>query len=87
MNARIPTRPSTALLATPGRGVRGASLVAPASWMGADVLLLLAAASLSLSVFELATWLTSASLTTLVFFVACVPLALLFTAVLCRRAR
>ena len=87
MNSRTPTRQSTGLPALAGRTARGASLAVPASGLGADVLLLLAAAFLALSVFELATWLTSASFTTLVFSVACVPLALLFTAVICEHAR
>jgi hypothetical protein len=78
MSSRTRARPSTELLALPA---------APARWLGTDVLLLTAAAILALSVFELATWLTSAPLTTLICSLACVPLALLFTAVICERRR
>lgn len=56
------------------------------SFLGPDALLLLAAASLALCVFELAAWLASAPLATLVFSVALVPLALFFTALVSRRA-
>lgn len=55
------------------------------SFLGPDVLLLFTAASLALCVFELAGWLADAPLTTLVFSVALVPLALFLTAIVSGR--
>jgi hypothetical protein len=63
------------------RTARSRALAMSSSLPGADVLLLLAAVSLALCVFELAAWLASAPLTTLVYSVAFVPLALFVTAV------
>jgi hypothetical protein len=63
------------------RTARSHLLALSSSLPGADVLLLLAAASLALCVFELAAWLASAPLTTLIYSVALVPLALFVTAV------
>jgi hypothetical protein len=76
--ALIPRRGSPAL---GRRTVRSRVLAAPSSLPGADVLLLLAAVSLAVCVFELAAWLASAPLTTLIYSVALVPLALFVTAV------
>ena len=56
-------------------------------FLGADVLLLFATASLALCVFELAGWLASAPLATLVLSVALVPLALFFIAIVAGRDR
>lgn len=64
------------------RFARSASPWSSASWPGSDALLLMAATLLPLSLFELAIWLASVPLTTLVCCVACVLLALLFTAAL-----
>jgi len=66
------------------RSTRRAALTT-LTFIGPDVLLLLAAASLALCVFELAGWLASAPLATLVFSVALVPLALFFTAIVSGR--
>jgi hypothetical protein len=66
------------------RTPRRAALHSP-SFLGSDVLLLFAAASVALCVFELAGWLASAPLATLVFSVALVPLALFFTAIVSGR--
>jgi hypothetical protein len=52
---------------------------------GSDALLLLAAAVVALSVFQLAAWLAAAELRTLVYSVAAVPLALFITAVVSGR--
>ena len=51
----------------------------------ADTVVLFIAASLALCVFELAGWLADAPLTTLVFSVALVPLALFLTALVSGR--
>jgi hypothetical protein len=68
--------------AAPGqRTARSRVLAVSSSLPGADVFLVLAAASLAVCVFELAAWLASAPLTTLIYSVAFVPLALLVTAV------
>ena len=52
---------------------------------GSDALLLLAAAFIALSVFQLAAWLAAAELTTLVYSVVIVPLALFVTAIVSER--
>ena len=87
MDSRTLTRQRSALLALPGRRARGASLAAPVRWLGTDVLLLLSAAFLALSVFELAAWLAAAPLTTLIYSVALVPVALFLTSVVSARQR
>jgi hypothetical protein len=66
------------------RAARRLTLGSP-SFLGPDVLLLLAAASLALCVFEVAGWLASAPLATLVFSVSLVPLALFLTAIVSGR--
>lgn len=52
---------------------------------GSDALLLLTAALAALSVFELAAWLATAELSTLIYSVVLVPLALFITAIVSDR--
>ena len=87
MNSRIPARRHVALSALPRRGARSTSLGAAAYLPGFDVLLVFAAAFLALSVFELAAWLAAAPLTTLIYSVALVPVALFLTSVVSARQR
>ncbi len=86
MNSRIPARRNVELTAPPRRGARSTSLGA-AHLPGSDVLLIFAAAFLALSVFELAAWLAAAPLTTLIYSVALVPVALFLTSVISARQR
>ncbi len=52
---------------------------------GSDALLLLTAALAALSVFELAAWLAAAELSTLIYSVVIVPVALFVTAIVSER--
>ena len=88
MSSRSLARRGAGLLELPRRGARSASVGALVrSLPGSDALLLFAAVLLALVVFELATWLASAPLATLVSCVALVPLALFVTAVIAQRER
>jgi hypothetical protein len=80
MSPQTPTRRRLGS-ATFEHRTRGRVLALSSSLPGADVLLLLAAASLAVCVFELAAWLACAPFATLVYSVAFVPLALFVTAV------
>jgi hypothetical protein len=84
MSARNSARRGAALPAFPSRSARSVSLNALAL-PGSDALLLLAAACLALSVFELAAWLAAAPLTTLIYSVALVPLVLFAIALISPR--
>jgi VIT1/CCC1 family predicted Fe2+/Mn2+ transporter len=70
---------------SPQRGAQSIALGAMPSRPSSDALLLIGAALLALSVFELAAWLAAAPLTTLVYSVALVPLALFATALVSAR--
>ena len=88
MSSRSLARGNAALSELPRPAARGASLSARlASLPGSDALLLFAAASLALSVFEVAAWLATAPLATLVYSLALVPLVLFVTAVFSPRER
>ena len=88
MSSRSLARRGAGPAALPCRGARNASVGALVrSLPGSDALLLFAAALLALVIFELATWLASAPLNTLVSSVALVPLALFVTAVIAQRER
>jgi len=87
MNSRTLAQQRVDFVGLPRRATRGTSFGVAAHIPSADVLLVFAAAILALSVFELAAWLASAPLATLVVSVALVPLALFLTAVLSGRQR
>jgi len=85
MNSRTLAGRRAELSAASRRGVRSASHGAAAYMPGSDVLLVFAGVMLALSVFELAAWLASAPLTTLIYSVALVPVALFLTSVISER--
>jgi hypothetical protein len=85
VNSRTSAQSRSRLSGSPPRRARSVALGALTNLPGTDVLLVLAAALLALSVFELAAWLAAAPLAALVFSVAFVPLALFVTAVVSER--
>ena len=88
MNSRTTARQNTGMSGPSRRGARSASLGAAAFIPGSDVLLVFAAAFLAMSVFELAAWLATAPLTTLIYsVVALVPVALFLTSLVSARKR
>jgi len=86
MSSRSSLQRGAGLLQLPRRGARGVSVGALVrSLPGSDALLLFAAMLSALVVFELAAWLATAPLSTLVFSLALVPPALFVTAVIAQR--
>jgi hypothetical protein len=88
MNSRTTARQHADMFGPSRRGARSASLGAAAFIPGPDVLIVFAAAFLALSVFELAAWLATAPLTTLIYsLVALVPVTLFLTSLVSARKR